>query len=212
MNDRTQTASAMGDHELVQFLHAHKDELSEKEQGFITNCSRNLQRYPSLTFKMRRWACSIGTRIQRGEMQSKYEELPNLKGVYDLFGHASEHVKFPKITFSTDRLGVIRLALAGQRSKYKGKIMMTDGRRFGENQWFGFIDTNGEFKAGKDPLRDEQIEFLEHFSTDPVRIAKEYAQESGHCCFCHKELTDEKSTVVGYGPVCAKNYGLPWGK
>ncbi len=26
------------------------------------------------------------------------------------------------------------------------------------------------------------------------------------------ELTDQQSTEVGYGPVCAKHYGLKWGK
>jgi hypothetical protein len=35
-----------------------------------------------------------------------------------------------------------------------------------------------------------------------------------HCCFCNLELTDEgdnRSVAVGYGPVCAKKNGLPWG-
>ena len=35
-----------------------------------------------------------------------------------------------------------------------------------------------------------------------------------HCCFCGLTLTDEgegKSIEVGYGPVCARKNGLPWG-
>lgn len=37
---------------------------------------------------------------------------------------------------------------------------------------------------------------------------------TSHCCFCGIELTDDgegRSVQVGYGPVCAKNNGLPWG-
>lgn len=33
----------------------------------------------------------------------------------------------------------------------------------------------------------------------------------GVCVFCGLTLTNEASIEVGYGPVCAENYGLPWG-
>lgn len=44
---------------------------------------------------------------------------------------------------------------------------------------------------------------------DPVSAAKEYAAIKCRCCFCGKELTDAGSVEVGYGPVCAKHWGLP---
>lgn len=34
---------------------------------------------------------------------------------------------------------------------------------------------------------------------------------TGHCCFCSLPLTDERSTAVGYGKVCADHFGLSWG-
>lgn len=36
-------------------------------------------------------------------------------------------------------------------------------------------------------------------------------RETGTCCYCARDLTDDRSKVAGYGPVCAKRYGLPWG-
>lgn len=33
----------------------------------------------------------------------------------------------------------------------------------------------------------------------------------GHCIACAHDLTDDRSLIVGYGPVCAKRYGWPWG-
>lgn len=46
-------------------------------------------------------------------------------------------------------------------------------------------------------------------------ITAEEAAHLGHvtsfCCFCSLELTDDRSTDVGYGPVCATKRGLPWG-
>ena len=51
---------------------------------------------------------------------------------------------------------------------------------------------------------------------DIVRpISADEAAAWGHahdrCVFCSLGLTDERSVAVGYGPVCAGNYGLPWG-
>lgn len=33
----------------------------------------------------------------------------------------------------------------------------------------------------------------------------------GRCCFCSHAIDTPESTAVGYGPVCAGKYDLPWG-
>jgi hypothetical protein len=33
----------------------------------------------------------------------------------------------------------------------------------------------------------------------------------GRCCFCSHAIDTPESTAVGYGPVCATKYDLPWG-
>jgi hypothetical protein len=47
------------------------------------------------------------------------------------------------------------------------------------------------------------------------KITAEQAAEFGHmferCCFCSHEIDTPESTLVGYGPVCAKKHDLPWG-
>jgi hypothetical protein len=43
----------------------------------------------------------------------------------------------------------------------------------------------------------------------PAVAAKAYAVLKCCCSFCGDGLTDEGSIEVGYGPKCAKNYGLP---
>ena len=42
--------------------------------------------------------------------------------------------------------------------------------------------------------------------------AAAFGQITGHCVFCSRLLTDERSITVGYGPVCAEHNGLPWGE
>jgi hypothetical protein len=39
-----------------------------------------------------------------------------------------------------------------------------------------------------------------------------YSLEGSECCFCGRDLDTAESISVGYGPVCAAKYGLPWGE
>lgn len=58
----------------------------------------------------------------------------------------------------------------------------------------------------------KDIKLCEHLlevAKDPARAAKEYAALMGLCSFCNLPLTDAGSVEVGYGPVCAKKWGLP---
>lgn len=51
--------------------------------------------------------------------------------------------------------------------------------------------------------------------TPANKITAEQAAEFGHmfeqCVFCSHEIDTPESTAVGYGPICARKHGLPWG-
>ena len=132
-------------------------------------------------------------------------------GVFALFEQAIAHrLQYPKIRLQTRELKPVVLARAGERSKYTGQIMVTDGQPFGQNQYFGRIDKDGIFHA-TDSASVPVFELLERLSTRPVDTASEYGRLTGNCCFCQLALKDARSTAVGYGPVCADHFGLPWG-
>lgn len=40
--------------------------------------------------------------------------------------------------------------------------------------------------------------------------AAAFGRTSSFCCYCCRHLEDGRSVEVGYGPVCAKKYNLPW--
>ncbi len=52
--------------------------------------------------------------------------------------------------------------------------------------------------------------------SEATRATAEEAAAFGHlvgrCCFCSHEIDTPESTAVGYGPVCAAKYELPWGE
>lgn len=131
----------------------------------------------------------------------------NLSRVLTMFRAAtSPKSSWPKLQF---KFGAhdITLSLAGPRSRYAGGVIITDGRSFRQNQFFGAIDVAGVFSAGRD-CHPEVTAFLERFNSDPAAVISEYGRRTGECIFCAMELKDECSVHVGFGPHCAKVWGL----
>jgi hypothetical protein len=132
-------------------------------------------------------------------------------GVFSLFEQAiANRLKWPKIRLQTRTGAPVVLARAGDKSRYTGQVMITDGRPFGANTYYGRVGMDGVFN----PSQVESpavVELLERLSADPVAVASEYGRLTGQCCFCGLPLKDARSTAVGYGPVCAEKFGLAWG-
>lgn len=136
--------------------------------------------------------------------------IGSMTGLIDLFNLAKAKLKYPKIRVIAKLSGEMCLSMAGPKSKYCGSIMVTDGTGFG-GRYYGRIDQDGNF-SGTSITPNGLIPFLAAMAADPVTVARDYGKLTGNCCFCQKRLDDERSTEMGYGPVCAKTYGLPWGK
>lgn len=62
------------------------------------------------------------------------------------------------------------------------------------------------------PDDDRLIIILKQFCRDPEKWGALWGIRSGICCFCSRELTTKESCSAGYGPICAKRWGLPWGQ
>lgn len=136
-------------------------------------------------------------------------QLPNASVILNLLKTAGSKLQWPKITLDQDGQ-TLRLQIAGPNSKYAGDVMITDGLPFGQNTWFGRITAAGEF-VGSRNATPWVLQTLTAFASDPAGYAARYGHKTGNCCFCNHELTTVESTTVGYGPVCADHYGLPWG-
>lgn len=132
-------------------------------------------------------------------------------GVFSLFEYAiAQQLKYPKIRLQTPLGQAVCLSRAGSKSKYTGQIMVTDGGPFGANTYFGRITLEGEFQTFM--INAEVPVLLARLSADPAAVASEYGRLTGNCCFCTTPLKDARSTAVGYGPICANHFGLPWGE
>jgi hypothetical protein len=133
----------------------------------------------------------------------------NLLGVIELFDAAAVNLKHPKISLGL-KFGevdfTVQLSRTGAGSKYGlGCVYVTDGVWGG--RWYARIDREGNVTPSRE-ITDEIRFVLAKLSLDPAKFAQEYGLKTGNCCFCNKHLDDHRSTAVGFGPVCAKKWGL----
>jgi hypothetical protein len=141
-------------------------------------------------------------------------EVGSFEGVIALFRTAQRHLKFPKVRLRLENGSPIVLAVAGANARRPGTVNVTDGRPFGENIWYGRVEADGRWEASRSVDAETATSLtalLTAFAAEPAKVAAAFGHLTGNCCFCAKTLTDERSTSVGYGPVCAEKFGLAWG-
>ena len=141
--------------------------------------------------------------------------IDGLMNVYALFQHAKKHMNFPQVALKVDKFD-LKIWVQGEKSKVPGSIgVLLVDKSAHESVWCGRVLETGTFQPSKAfhemPIKDEIVRLLKSFATDPAAVAAKYGKLTGSCSFCQSSLTDSKSLAVGYGPVCAKHYNLPWG-
>jgi hypothetical protein len=162
---------------------------------------------------------------------------PNFQGIYNLFATAKANLRAKaeekaanarakgrtapnpdsagnnlKIRLSVENQG-LAVKWASVNGRNKGWLYVTDGGDYENGLYFGKISPEGDFVTGKD-CTAAIIEILTAFDANPVAFACEFGRRTNTCCFCGRHLTDDKegrSVEVGYGPICADTFGLPWG-
>lgn len=116
-------------------------------------------------------------------------------------------LKFPKARF---------LAPDGH-----GELLLTLAKDTGFNPGAVYVKLNGDYigkimadgtVGGELAQRADILATLNVVAENPAEAAKAYGKLTGRCSFCDARLTDDRSgssVEVGYGPICAKRYGLP---
>ena len=138
-----------------------------------------------------------------------------LSSIVAMMSRAGEKLKSPKVLLAAGDQQ-FRLSVAGLQSRNPGTINVCSAdRAFEDRDWFGRILADGTFEPSRRAEADVVAKVgqaLVCLAADPEAAAKAYGQRFGACCFCGIELTDKASVDAGYGPICARRYGLAHGK
>lgn len=193
----------------VDDLKDHLSDLPSKDLSFAENLITAAERYGSLSSKQAYWVDQLTKRALPQE-RPVYAAKVDADGLLAFLNRASDAgLKHPKVKLQDADGNPVRVHVAGERSRTPGAVQITDGGPFGANKYFGRI-YQGEFVKGRD-CNDAVVATINALVEDPEGVASQYGKLTGECCFCSRALGDERSTEVGYGPTCAKKYGLKWG-
>lgn len=199
--------SHLSDKEACDIINANPDQTN----SFARSLARDYAAYGRLTTNqipyMHKFALEMVT--EKEEPQDEGALTLDLTAIWQMMDKAGETLKFPKINFELDN-GRMRLHRATEQSRTPGAIMVTDGVGW-SGMFYGRVHTNGTWEPSRD-CPDWVTDSLKKLSEDPAGFAAAYGKKTGNCCFCSRDLSDERSLGVGYGPVCADRYGLTWGE
>ena len=140
--------------------------------------------------------------------------IGSFEEVIALMQRAGAKLRYPKIRLQTETGQPVVLSIAGAKSKAPGTVNVTDGGSFEDGTWFGRVAPDGKWSpSGRVSVATQSsvTTLLAALAQDAAGTAAKYGRLTGQCCFCALPLKDARSTAVGYGQTCAKNYGLPWG-
>lgn len=183
-----------------------KEKMNANTVSFAGSLISNFNRYGKLTPKQ--FDCVEKLIIRLTTPAPEQVSVPNIKKMID---NASLKIKRVKITLKDASGTAVVFKNAGPNSIYFGKILISNGASFGSfnNKFFGTIDTDGKFIPTAN-VNSNILSLIQEFDSDPITTAAKYGKMTGSCCFCRKTLSDKRSTDVGYGPICADKFNLPW--
>lgn len=162
----------------------------------------------------RAWAIATGSTVVEFVEDEADETLPvaesnGLREIVDMMDRAAAAQKrAPRIVLERDGMTVVLLR-AGAKSRYEGDVQVVGPGSFHDRRYYGRIQRDGTYIPSRPSDRVDAL--LEALADDPTAVAAQHGVATGSCCFCAKPLSTKESRSVGYGPICAEKFGLPWG-
>lgn len=139
----------------------------------------------------------------------------DVSGLIALFDKAkASGLKWPKLRTTTADGIALTIKVAGEQSRNAGDLYVTSGKQE-TRLYFGRVDRAGVFHPSQQPEAQALTACaaaLKAMASDPAAAGKAYGARTGSCAFCSLPLDDGRSVHVGYGPICAEKWGLPWGE
>lgn len=133
------------------------------------------------------------------------EEGPlDIVGMLTFLQAAQERgLQMPKASFLSPELKELKLSLGSRRSAFPQGMEVRHG-----SIHIGTILPNG-FVIGVLAKEKKLIQTLSAIAEETQAAAKLFADFTNTCSFCGQPLSADERRL-GYGPVCAISYGMPW--
>lgn len=197
--------------EKITALDAVRKQLEYRDRNFAASLCEQFKKKGFLSDAQWVWVKTLTERATAPKDPAA--ALPSgFDSIIDMMVNAAAKTSYPRFDFG-DKEQPLRLSLNGSGSRYPGAVSITtQHKNFSDRTYFGRIERDGVLHAHANAKRLPELEAqLRAIVADPGAVARAYGAEFKHCSFCDQALTHPSSVKHGYGPICAANYGLPWG-
>ncbi len=181
----------------IEALEANIGNVSDRDKAFALSLLAAARR-GRLSEKQEHWIKVLADRATGVVRETAPALTPS--ALYAMLLKARTHLKYPKV-----RVKGLTIYLSGTRSNLPDTLNVKRG-----SEWLGRILPTGQIHGSLVRDRDA-LDTVTKLCENPVEYMASEGRLHGVCCYCATALKDERSTSKGYGPVCAKHYGLPWG-
>lgn len=195
----------------MDFLAANISKLERHEQGFAGGLVSYFMKHGQLSAKQLPHAARFIDRLRSLTNPDAPRSTTidwDTKALWALFTTAYQNqLTWPKIRFvlPSGKTGEVYRSASGERNLV---IKLNDWR-------VAELPRNRPIIwKSEDICKNETRVELKHLF-DCENLVQRFAsqgRETCNCSFCGLHLTNPQSVVVGYGPICADNWGLPWGE
>lgn len=195
----------------VEDLENVKRHLDAQSLGFAQSLIDQFLRR-GLSEKQAAWVPKLIERAEkaRDHVQPERTNIGSVKGVVELLERAAQHLQYPAVLALANDVS-FRINIAGERARFPGSLNVCTLDN-GGREWVGRVHRDGSWEPSRaiegSATATAIGAALTALATDPEQAARRYGRLTGICCFCGTGLENERSTAVGYGPVCAKHFGL----
>lgn len=171
--------------------------------------------------------------IQPATAPAPLPTLTNHAALFDFLRAATKHLQRPHVWIPLDlskpitkSCDVIKVTFKpatpalSYRSASPEQLDLVVRVQGNQNTYAGHIDASGVihirdriwvFRKGHTTV-DIILNTLGVLASDPATNTSKWGKLLSRCCYCWLPLSTPESLFAGYGDVCAKHYGLPWGK
>lgn len=190
-----------------------RSKLSDRDLAFADSLVSQYEARGRLSDKQMFYVNKLIASVASGEAREAREAPAGSSDVSfvklaEMFDKAAAELTRPRVMFAADGVGEFQVRRAGDNSRNPGYLYVTfDGEYVGKIEP---LVKGARFYATRE-CPAAVVQSLTKFNSDPVKAAVAYGQATGNCCFCARKLDDPRSVEVGYGPICADRFGLPWG-
>lgn len=188
----------------MQQLILNHEQLAPRDENFAIDLISTFINSGALSAKQWDWVEKLNERVEG--VKPLYGDFSAIQVAFHLAG---EHIKFPKVRLLTEEGRYVQLNFYPETKTIK--VFVDGWQGHGYRKFAGTIEDNMVKPYSRDRLTDDVYAAIETLANDPIGASKAFALKLGVCIYCGHRLSDDTSKHHGYGPICAKHYGLPYG-